>query len=166
MKQTFLFLAALCAAAGAHSQTAIFMKMIENKMICNREDQFTWFLQSNSYERTDQDHYVHYYTEGREQYYVNISNENECYITYRTDNVKDYNRIKTAITNACAKEYAADKLRTASCICNSRRVQDVQIIFAGYSQEAKAYDIKVFQNPSPHQVPYAQSDRVAPGYDK
>lgn len=164
MKKVLLFAGIILSCNASFAQMSVFMKMIENKMLCNKEDQFTYFLQTNSYERKSGNHYLHYYNEGNNAYFVDIENENECYITYKTDNVKDYNRIKARITTACAKEYAKDK--TVSFICNSMRVQDVQIIFVGYSTESEAYEIKVYQNPHSHELPYNQSDRAVPGYEK
>jgi hypothetical protein len=164
MKKLLLLAVLLISGSGAYCQMNIFMKIIENKMICNKEDQFTYFLQSNSYERKNENNYMHYYTERGEPYYVDIINENECYATYRTNNVKDYNQIKSAISTACPKEYSKDK--AVSYICNSRRVQDVQIIFVGYSKENDSYDIEIFKNPHSHELPYRQSDRMAAGYDR
>lgn len=164
MRKVFLFMVTIISCNASFAQMSLFMKLIENKMICNKEDQFTYFLQSNAYERRNENHYYHYYVERGQAYYVDIINENECYAIYRTDNAKDYSRIKTAITTACAKEYAKDK--SVSYICNNRRVQDVQIIFDGYSKDGGYYEVKVFQNPGAHELPYNQADRSAPAYDK
>jgi hypothetical protein len=164
MKKLFLSVIATIACQAAFCQMSIFMKIIENKMLCNKEDQFTYFMQANNYERQNENHYVYHYYSGKDMYFVDIINENECYATYRTDNVKDYNRIKTAIAGKCAREYSGDK--SLSYVCNTRRVQDVQIIFEGFSTEQQAYEIKIYQNPNAHEVPYSQSDRTEAGYDK
>jgi len=163
MKKLLLFVIIIMSGHAAFCQMSVFMKMIENKMICNKEDQLTYFLQANGYERQSGNNYLHNYTEGHEAFYTAIVNENECYALYRTNNLKDYNRIKNTITGKCAREYAADK--SMCYVCNAMKVQDVQIIFTGYLQASQSYEIKIFQNPNPHKLPYAQSDRAAAGYD-
>ncbi len=159
-----LLLSALLAAScnGVFAQHSVFMHIIENKMICNMEDELTYYLQANSYERQNENRYYHYYAEGGQAYYALVINENECYVTYRTDNSSDYNKIRNSITSTCTKELAGDRARSESYVCNTKRAQDVQIIFTGYSQKDKYYEILVYQNPERHELPYDQADRVVP----
>jgi hypothetical protein len=158
MKKVFLFimLAFVCNAASA--QKELFMQILENKKICNKEDELTWFIQTNSFERRNANHYYHRYVIKGMLYTTCIINENECYVTYQTNNVKDYNAIKSAIAGMCTKELAANK--TPCYVCNQKRIQDVQIIFSGYSEMEKVYEILVYQNPEKHEPPYNQADRV------
>jgi|GEM_PF-5701533 len=160
MKRVLLFIMLLSAGNVVLAQHDVFMQMLENKKICNKEDMLTYFLQTNSFQRRANSYYHHYYA-NKELFTTTIVNDNECYITYQTDNVRDYNEIKKDITSMCPKELAADK--SPSYICNRGRVKDVQIIFKGYSETAKVYEILVYQNPVQHEPPYNQSDRVRSG---
>lgn len=160
MKTVLLFLLLATSSGITYAQHNIFMEILENKKICNKEDELTYFLQANSFERQNEDHYYHHYALNGEFYTTCIINQNECYVIYRTNNAKDYNQIKATITGTCHKEYAAD--RSVSYVCNTNRIQDAQLFFSGYSQAEKVYEIMVYQNPENHEVPYAQSDRIAP----
>jgi hypothetical protein len=160
MKKMILFLFLVTGSVVSFGQYELFMEILENKKICNKEDELTYFLQSKSFERQNEDHYYHYYTVDREMYTTCLINQNECYAIYHTDNASDYNKIKAAITKTCQKEYAADK--SVSYICNEGRIQDVQIIFSGYLQMDKVYEIMIFQNPNHHELPYNQADRPKP----
>lgn len=162
MKKWFLFIMLLWVCGAASAQQEIFMQILENKKVCNKEDMLTYFLQTKSFERRANSYY-HRYAVGREFYTTCIVNDNECYVTYQTDNAADYNKIKTTITGTCAKELAADK--TPCYICNYRRIQDVQVIFLGYSETSKNYEILVYQNPEDHELPYYQTDRVKPAQE-
>lgn len=164
MKKAALFIILALSCSASFAQHSIFMQIIENKMICNKEDELTYFLQAKSFERQNENRYYHYYADRGEFYYTLIINDNDCYVTYRTDNAKDYNKIKAAITSTCAKELAADK--SVSYVCNNKRVRDVQIMFPGYSQKDNFYEILVYQNPEQHELPYNQSNRILPGADK
>jgi hypothetical protein len=164
MKHVLLFLLLATSSGITYAQHNIFMEILENKKICNKEDELTYFLQANSFERQNEDHYYHHYALNGEFYTTCIINQNECYVVYRTNNAKDYNQIKATITGTCHKEYAAD--RSVSYVCNTNRIQDAQVFFSGYSQAEKVYEIMVYQNPDNHEVPYAQSDRVAPEEEK
>ncbi len=164
MKKLLLFVLATAAFNVSFAQYDVFMEMLENKKICNREDQLTYFLQSRSYERQNEDHYYHREAVNGRFTTTCVINQNECYVVYQTDNAKDYNKIKSTITNNCHKEFAADK--SEYYVCNEKRMQDVQVIFNGYLQEEKTYEILVYQNPDSHEHPYMQTDRVAPGEDK
>lgn len=163
MKRLFLFLLLAGVYSAASAQQEIFMQILENKKVCNKEDMLTYFLQTKSFERMANSYY-HHYPVGKRFYNTVIVNDNECYVTYQTDNAQDYNRIKMAITGMCAKELAADK--TPCYICNQKRIQDVQVIFLGYSETSKYFEILVYQNPEDHEPPYNQADRVKPGQDK
>lgn len=158
MKRMFLFLSLFVSCVMAYGQHSIFMQILENKKICNKEDELTYFLQAKSFDRANEDHYYHRYAVNGEFYTTCIINRNECYVVYQTDNAKDYNKIKAAIASLCDKELAADK--SVSYICNSKRIQDVQVIFSGYLQAEKVYEIMVYQNPDQHEAPYNQSDRI------
>ncbi|MCF8449385.1 MAG: hypothetical protein K9G49_05875 [Taibaiella sp.] len=164
MKHVLLFLLLTTSSGITYAQHNIFMEILENKKICNKEDELTYFLQANSFERQNEDHYYHHYALNGEFYTTCIINQNECYVIYRTNNAKDYNRIKATVTGTCHKEYAAD--RSVSYVCNTNRIQDAQVFFSGYSQAEKMYEIMVYQNPDNHEVPYAQSDRIAPEEEK
>lgn len=164
MKKLLLFVLATAAFNVSFAQYDVFMEMLENKKICNREDQLTYFLQSKSYERQNEDRYYHREAVSGRFTTTCVINQNECYVVYQTDNAKDYNKIKSTITNSCHKEFAADK--SEYYVCNEKRMQDVQVIFNGYLQEEKTYEILVYQNPDSHEQPYLQTDRVAPGADK
>jgi len=161
MKKVFLFIILAISCNMSFAQHALFMEMLENKKVCNGENQLTYFLQTNSFERQNEDHYYHYYAVNGRFYTTCIINQNECYVIYRTDNAKDYNQIKETITSTCAKELAAD--RSVSYVCNTKRVQDVQIMFPGYSQAEKVYEIYVYQDPHEHEGPYLNTDRILPG---
>lgn len=160
MKKGLLFLLLVSSCTTVFGQYSIFMQIIENKKICNKEDELTYFLQAHSFERQNLNHYYHHYAMSGNFYYTLIINDNECYVTYRTDNSKDYNKIKSEITRTCVKELAADK--SVSYVCNTKRVRDVQIIFPGYSQKDKYYEILVYQNPEQHEPPYNQANRIMP----
>lgn len=155
-------MALMAVVAGtASAQKSIFMEMLENKKICNKEDQLTYFLQASSFERGNENRYYHRYAVGGKFFTTCIINENECYVIYQTDNARDYNDIKAAITPMCAKEFAAD--RSEYYVCNKGRIQDAEITFNGYLANDKVYEIKVFQDPEVHELPYSQADRVVPG---
>ncbi|GAA4463307.1 hypothetical protein GCM10023093_11460 [Nemorincola caseinilytica] len=160
MKKVFLFLALISVCNVASAQQEVFMQVLENKKVCNNEDELTYFLQTRSFERKNENHYYHSYAVGKEFYTTCIINTNTCYITYQTNNAKDYNSIKKAIEGMCTKELAADK--TPCYICDQKRMHDVQVIFSGYSQESRNYEILVYQNPETHEPPYNQTDRVRP----
>lgn len=164
MKKVFLTAMLGVSVLSAMAQKSIFMEILENKKICNKEDQLTYFLQSNSFERGLENRYVHKYVDGGKFRTVTIINEMECYVIYQTNYAKDYNDIKAAITSTCAKELAADK--SEYYVCNKGRVQDVEITFNGYLEDEKVYEIKVYQNPDGHELPYNQADRVVPGTNK
>lgn len=164
MKKVFLTALLGLNVLSAMAQKSIFMEILENKKICNKEDQLTYFLQSSSFERSVDNRYYHRYAVNGKFYTTTIINEMECYVIYQTNYAKDYNDIKTAITNSCAKELAADK--SEYYVCNKGRVQDVQITFDGYLEDDKVYEIKVYQNPDGHELPYNQADRVVPGSNK
>ena len=156
-KMLFTLLISLpCHAAIA--QHSIFMQILENKKICNKEDELTYFLQANSFVRNIENQYQHHYAVAGTFYTTTIINDNECYAIYRTNNVKDYNKIKATITTKCSKELAADK--TVCYVCDAQRMRDVQIMFSGYSEKDKNYEILIYQNPQEHELPYHQSDRV------
>jgi len=152
---TLLISLPCCAAMAQHS---LFMQILENKKICNKEDELTYFLQAKSFVRNVENQYQHHYAVGGTFYTTTIVNDNECYAIYRTNNVKDYNKIKATITSMCSKELAADK--TVCYVCDIQRIRDVQIMFSGYSEKDKNYEILIYQNPKEHEVPYNQSDRV------
>src|ERR1043165_7472628 len=104
MKKVALFIAFMSVCGSMMAQHSIFMQVIENKMICNKEDELTYFLQAHSFERQNENHYYHHYAQKLDFYFCLIINDNDCYITYRTDNAKDYNKIKAEITKAYPKE--------------------------------------------------------------
>lgn len=159
MKKLFLFIMLVAIGGAASAQQEIFMQILENKKVCNKEDMLTYFLQAKSFERRANSYY-HHYPVGKQFYNTVIVNDNECYVTYQTDNAKDYNSIKATIAGMCVKELAADK---STCyVCNQKRIQDVQVIFLGYSEASKYYEILVYQNPDDHELPYNQADRIKP----
>lgn len=160
MKKFFLFVAMAAAANVSLAQYPIFMEMLENKKICNKEDQLTYFLQSKSFERGLENAYTHRYAVNGKFYTTTIVNQNECYVSYQTNNAKDYNQIKNEITKTCHKEYAADK--SEYYVCEEKRMHDVQVIFNGFLSEEGIYEIMVYQNPDGHESPYKETDRVAP----
>jgi len=164
MKKVFLTALLGVNVLSAMAQKGIFMEILENKKICNKEDQLTYFLQTNSFERDVENRYVHKYAVNGKFYTTTIINEMECYVIYQTNYAKDYNDIKAAITSTCAKELAADK--SEYYVCNKGRVQDAEITFDGYLEDDKVYEIKVYQNPDGHELPYNQADRVVPGTNK
>jgi hypothetical protein len=164
MKKVLLFIILAASFSTTFAQYSIFMEILENKKICNKDDQLTYFLQSNSFERRNEEHYYHNYAVGGAFYTTCIINQNECYVIYQTNNAKDYEQIKAKITSTCAKEYAKDK--SVSYICSKGRVQDVQIMFTGYSQAEKIYEILVYQDPEHHELPYSQADRKSPEDDR
>lgn len=164
MKKVFLTALLGLNVLSAMAQKSIFMEILENKKICNKEDQLTYFLQSNSFERGVDNRYYHRYAVNGKFYTTTIINEMECYVIYQTNYAKDYNDIKASITSTCAKELAADK--SEYYVCNRGRVQDVQITFDGYLEDDKVYEIKVYQNPDSHELPYNQADRITPGANK
>lgn len=157
MKKILLTLIISLPCYAATAQHSIFMQILENKKICNKEDELTYFLQSKSFERSE-NQYQHHYAVAGTFYTTTIINENECYAIYRTNNVKDYNKIKATITTKCSKELAADK--TVCYVCDAQRMRDVQIMFSGYSEQDKNYEILIYQNPKENELPYYQSDRV------
>ena len=160
MKKLFLFLALLSVCNIVSAQQEIFLQVLENKKVCNNEDELTYFLQTKSFERKNENHYYHHYAVGKEFFTTCIINTNTCYITYQTNNVKDYNAIKKTIEGMCAKELSHSK--TPCYICDQKRMRDVQVIFSGYSEMSRNYEILVFQNPENHEPPYDQADRVKP----
>lgn len=160
MKKLFLFLALISVCELASAQQELFLQVLENKKVCNNEDELTYFLQTKSFERKNENHYYHYYAVGKEFYTTCIINTNTCYITYQTDNVKDYNSIKKTIEGMCTKEVSRDKM--PCYICDQKRMRDVQIMFLGYSQMSKNYEILVYQDPEPHEPPYNLTERVKP----
>ncbi len=164
MKRVLLFIILISSCGFSFAQKGIFMHILENKMICNKEDELTYFLQAHSYDRQNENHYYHRYAEGGQFYYSLLINDNDCYVIYRTDNAKDYNKIKAEITGTWPKELAADN--SVSYVLNNKRVRDVQIIFPGYSQKDKFYEILVYQNPEQHELPYNQANRIMPDADK
>ncbi len=164
MRKVLLFIILATSGSMTFAQHRIFMEILENKKICNKEDQLTYFLQAKSFERRNEEHYYHYYSAGGNAYTTCIINQNECYVIYQTNNKKDFNEIKATITGMCPIEYARDK--SVSYVCNTKRIQDVQVIFAGYSQAEKMYEIMVYQNPENHELPYSQADRQRPDEDK
>ncbi len=160
MKKFFLFVAMAAAANVSLAQYPVFMAMLENKKICNKEDQLTYFLQSKSFERGLENTYTHRYAVNGKFFTVKVVNQNECYVSYQTNDAKDYNKIKNDITKSCHKEYAADK--SEYYVCEERRMHDVQVIFNGFLSEEGIYEILVYQNPDGHESPYKETDRVAP----
>jgi hypothetical protein len=136
------------------------MEMLENKKICNKEDQLNYFLQSKSFERGLENTYTHRYAVNGKFVTARVVNQNECYVSYQTNDAEDYNKIKNEITKACHKEYAADK--SDYYVCEERRMHDVQVIFNGFLSEEGIYEILVYQNPDGHESPYKETDRVAP----
>ncbi|MBX2907661.1 MAG: hypothetical protein KF744_16570 [Taibaiella sp.] len=164
MKKVFLTALLGVGVLSALAQKSIFMEILENKKICNKEDQLTYFLQSNSFERGVDNRYYHRYVVNGKFYTTTVINEMECYAIYQTNYAKDYNDIKAAITSSCAKELAADK--SEYYVCNKGRAQDVEITLEGYLEDEKVYEIKVYQNPDGHELPYNQADRVVPVTNK
>lgn len=160
MKKFFLFVAMAAAANVSLAQYPVFMEMLENKKICNKEDQLTYFLQSKSFERGLENTYTHRYAVNGKFFTARVVNQNECYVSYQTNDAKDYNKIKNEITKTCHKEYAADK--SEYYVCEERRMHDVQVIFNGFLAEEGIYEIMVYQNPDGHESPYKETDRVAP----
>ncbi|MBL7690022.1 MAG: hypothetical protein JNM41_00395 [Flavipsychrobacter sp.] len=160
MKKFFLFVAMAAAANVSLAQYPVFMEMLENKKICNKEDQLTYFLQSNSFERGLENTYTHRYAVNGKFFTARVVNQNECYVFYQTNDAKDYNKIKNEITKTCHKEYAADK--SEYYVCEERRMHDVQVIFNGFLSEEGIYEIMVYQNPDGHESPYKETDRIAP----
>ncbi len=158
MKKILLLFILIGSYNAVSAQYSIFMQIIENKKICNKEDELTYFLQAHSFVRGNENRYYNSYPVDRDMYTTCIINENECYVTYRTNNKKDYEKIKEQISSTCAKELAADK--SVSYACNYKRVQDVQIMFIGYSEKNKTYDILIYQNPDMHEDPYYPSRRI------
>lgn len=158
MRKALLILGMMFAAnATVLAQQKLFMEILENKKICNKEDELTWFLQTHSFERQNENHYVHQYASEGGFYNTTIINQNECYLVYRTDNKKDYDKIYAAVTAKCSQEMSASK--KVSCICNTGRIKDVQVMFNGFSQASGNYEIMVYQNPGLHEMPYNQADR-------
>lgn len=164
MKKVFLTVLLGVNVVSAMAQKSIFMEMLENKKICNKEDQLTYFLQSNSFQRDVENRYYHRYAVNGRFYTTAVLNEMECYAVYQTNYAKDYNEIKAAITALGVREMAADK--SEYYVCNKGRVRDVQVIFNGYLEDEKVYEIKVYQNPDEHELPYNQADRVTPVANK
>lgn len=160
MKKFFLFVAMAAAANVSLAQYPVFMEMLENKKICNKEDQLTYFLQSKSFERGLENTYTHRYAVNGRFYTARVVNQNECYVSYQTNDAKDYTRIKNEITKTCHKEYAADK--SEYYVCEEKRMHDVQVIFNGFLSEEGIYEIMIYQNPDGHESPYKETDRVAP----
>jgi hypothetical protein len=158
MKRAILVLLALWTGMAARAQKDVFLQVLENKKVCNKEDVLTYFLQANHFERRANSYYYHYPV-GKRFYNTVINNENECYVTYQTDNAADYKSIYNEITASCAKETSPNKAATCY-VCNYRRMQDVQVTFLGYNETNRYYEILVYQNPEMHEPPYYPADRT------
>lgn len=161
MKRVLLSVFVASLANCASAQYSVFMKMLENKKICNKEDELTWFLQTNAFDRDINGYYSHQYVVGHHAYTASVLTQNECYVIYHTNEKKDYQRIFETISATCNEELAKDK--TPSYICNKGRLRDVQVIFNGFSEKDNNYEIKVYQDPEEHQKPYYPSDLIKAG---
>ncbi len=152
MKKVILPLLLVVATLGAHAQQSLFLQMLENRKMCNMEDQFTWFLQTNGFLRANENTYTRQYAEAGQFFTTTVLNPDPCYVIYRTDNPKDYNRIMKTITSDCRKELSRNK---SECyICDTKRMHAVQVIFAGAAQISGQYEIMVYQNPGIHEEQY------------
>ncbi|MES2701656.1 MAG: hypothetical protein V4649_03405 [Bacteroidota bacterium] len=143
MRKVLLSLFILFSAHATYSQDQVFMRMLENKILC-KEDRLVNFLETNSFVR-DHRTFHREYSYNAQLYFTDIVYDNECYALYRTNSKREYMAIQKNISGLCDKELGPKNGVYYSC--NIRSVYGVQVVLSGYQSRSEAYEIKIYQNP-------------------
>lgn len=143
MKKVLLSITISLISYTSFGQYSIFMKMLENKILCN-EDRLVNLLEHNDYSRVNNTNFHYEYIHKGEMQHVNIAYDNNCYALYTTTDAAEYNLIKKKVNELCSKEVAQDNSIFYNCDAN--RMHHVQLFFLGYFPNA-GYEIKIYQYP-------------------
>src|SRR4051812_42188237 len=125
MKKALFSLLLLAAANTSFSQDQVFMRLLENKILC-KEDRLVNFLETNSFARSHRSFHREY-SYNAQLFYTDIVYDNECYAIYRTNSRKEYNSIVHSVAEICNKEVGPKNGTYYSC--NIHHIYGVQVVF-------------------------------------